>query len=135
MRTTRAGRPSKGERHAFNVKLSPEAVEKIHLLAQINDRPYVGIVEVLAADALAARTADEAQAELERFIRNKGERKAFNFYLPIAGAEQVFALAQATSRTYQDVLEFLLLDALNDYDAAEMLAYVADGQGTLDIAV
>lgn len=53
MQTTRkAGRPHKGERHAFLVKLSPEMVDKIHLLAQINERTYVEVVEVVATDVL-----------------------------------------------------------------------------------
>jgi hypothetical protein len=52
MQTTRkAVRPHKGERHPFLVKLSPEMVDNIHLLAQINERTYVEVVEVVATDA------------------------------------------------------------------------------------
>jgi hypothetical protein len=124
MQTTRkAGRPHKGERHAFLVKLSPEMVDKIHLLAQINERTYV------------ARTRDEQLERVTDFVGHKGERRAVKFQLPIAQAEKVFDLAQATARTYQDVLEFLLGDGLEVYDMVEMLDYIAEGQGRLDLAV
>ncbi|MBS42524.1 MAG: hypothetical protein CMH83_05030 [Nocardioides sp.] len=136
MQTTRkAGRPHKGERHAFLVKLSPEMVDKIHLLAQINERTYVEVVEVVATDALAARTRDEQLDRVTDFVGHKGERRAVKFQLPIAQAEKVFDLAQATARTYQDVLEFLLGDGLEVYDMVEMLDYIAEGQGRLDLAV
>ena len=59
----------------------------------------------------------------------------FAFAAPTLAAEKVFDLAQATARTYQDVLEFLLGDGLEVYDMVEMLDYIAEGQGRLDLAV
>ena len=136
MQTTRkAGRPSKAERHAFLVKPSPTIVEKIHLLAQMNERTYVEVVEVVATDALAARTRDERLDLITNFVGHKGERRGVKFQLPIAQAEKVFDLAQTTDRTYQDVLEFLLGDGLRVYNMIEMLDYLAEGQGRLDVAV
>jgi hypothetical protein len=138
MQTTRArkaGRPHKGERHAFLVKLSPDMVDKIHLLSQINERTYVEVVEVVATDALAARPREELLASLADFVGHKGERRAVKFQLPMAQAEKIFDLAQTNARTYQDVLEFLLGDGLEAYDMVEMLDYIAQGQGRLDIAV
>ena len=136
MQTTRkAGRPHKGERHAFLVKLSPEMVDKIHLLAQINERTYVEVVEVVATDALAARTREEQLDRVTDFVGHKGERRAVKFHLPMAQAVKVFDLSQSTARTYQDVLEFLLGDGLEVYDKVEMLDFIAEGQGRLDVAV
>src|SRR3546814_14754530 len=104
MQTTRkAGRPHKGERHAFLVKLSPEMVDKIHLLAQINERTYVEVVEVVATDAIAARTRDELLDRVTDFVGQKGERSSPKVQLPSAQAEKVFDLATTTARTYQDV--------------------------------
>ncbi|MDP2773310.1 MAG: hypothetical protein Q8O61_07100 [Nocardioides sp.] len=110
-------------------------VDKIHLLAQINERTYVEVVEVVATDALAARTRDELLDRVTDFVGHKGERRGLKFQLPIAQAEKVFDLAQTTARTYQDVLEFLLGDGLEVYDMVEMLDYIAEGQGRLDLAV
>lgn len=134
-RRRKAGRPHKGERHAFLVKLSPEMVDKIHLLSQINERTYVEVIEVVAGDALAAGQRDAVLERLTYFVGNKGERRAVKFQLPIAQAEQVFDLAVTAGRTYQDVLELLLGDGLEPYDMVEMLDYLAQGQGRLDIAI
>lgn len=134
-RTRKAGRPHKGKRHAFLVKLSPTMVDKIHLLSQINERTYVEVVEVVATDALTARPHEELLGLVTGFVGHKGERRAVKFQLPIAQAEKIFDLARTTARTYQDVLEFLLGDGLEAYDMVEMLDYVAQGQGRLDIAV
>lgn len=138
MQTTRrrkAGRPHKGERHGFLVKLAPEMVDKIHLLAQINERTYVEVIEVVASDALVDRPWTELMGAVDSFRSNKGERRPVKFQLPMAQAEKVFELARTTDRTYQDVLEFLLGVGLAAYDLVEMLNYIAEGQGRLDIAV
>lgn len=130
-----AGRPSKGKRHGFLVKLSPEKVGHVQLIAQVTDhRPYGEVAEVVTADALGVGR-DQLIGELTNFTPYKGERKPLKFQLPIAQAEMIFDLASATGRTYQDILEYLLGEGLKQYDIEEMQAYVAEGQGMLDIAV
>lgn len=130
-----AGRPSKGKRHGFLVKLSPEKVNHIQLIAQVtDDRPYGEVAEAVTADALQV-DHDELVNQLTTFKAFRGERKPLKFQLPIAQAEVIFGLAAATGRTYQDVLEYLLGEGLKQYDVEEMLTYIAEGQGMLDIAV
>lgn len=136
MTTTRkAGRPHKGQRHAFLVKLSPEKVRKIQLLAEVTERTYVEVVEVVATDALNAAPREDLVAQLESFRSFKGERRPLTCRLPMAQSELVFDLARSTQRTYQDVLELLLGEGLRPYDMDEMLDAVSGGQGRFPIAV
>ncbi|WP_224279722.1 hypothetical protein [Nocardioides lacusdianchii] len=135
MKRKPAGRPSKGKRHGFLVKLSPEKVGHVQLIAHVtDDRPYGEVAEAVTADALRV-SRDELVTKLSTFTPFKGERKPLKFQLPMAQAEVIFDLATTTGRTYQDVLEYLLGEGLKQYDIEEMHAYIAEGQGMLDIAV
>lgn len=115
--------------------MSPTLAEKISLLSQINERTYVEVIEVLVPDALDAEPQGVLIERVVDFVGHKGERRAVKFMLPLAQAERVFDLALQSGRTYQDVLELLLGQALSEYPMEALLEWVDAGQGRLEIAV
>lgn len=121
----KAGRPSKGRRHGFLIQLSPEKVTLIQLIAEVTDnRPYGDVAETVTADALRAGR-DELISAIENFRPYKGAREPLKFQLPMAQAEIIFELAEATGRTYQHILEYLLGEGVKPYDVDEMRRAIA----------
>lgn len=132
------GRPSKGQRHAFVVKLAPDKADKINLIVAVTAPRHISeVAQVITSDALKADRT-ELRAALQSFAPYKGERESVTFQMPIADAQIIFELRAETGRTYQDIVEYLLGVGLEDetvYNTEEMQAFLAGGQGMLDIAV
>lgn len=63
--TKKTGRPSKGPRHAFNVKLPAAEAEKVQLLSQVHERTYQDTIEPLLVAALANVDLDELRSLIE----------------------------------------------------------------------
>lgn len=122
---SRAGRPSKGERHGFLIKLSPETIEHIQLIAEVTDnRPQAEVAEAVTSDALGSDFAELVTA-VTAFKPYKGRREQIKFHLPMAQARIVFAIKEETGLTYQNILEYLLGEGVKPYDADEMRRAIA----------
>ncbi|KRF19246.1 hypothetical protein ASG90_20920 [Nocardioides sp. Soil797] len=119
------GRPSKGERHGFLIKLSPETIEHIQLIAEVTDnRPQAEVAEAVTSDALGADFSELIKA-VSTFKPYKGQREQIKFHLPMAQAKIVFAIKDETGLTYQNILEYLLGEGVKPYDADEMRRAIA----------